>query len=60
MHKKIDATVINAKEETTVLRRGKFRILKPNFTKLTSGLIKHPHISAEKILFEYETTGGKH
>lgn len=50
----------HTKDELSVFKRGKFKILKPNFTKLTSGLIKGPHIKTDKILSEYEISGGRH
>ncbi len=43
-----------------MLKMGRFRILKPDFTKLTSGMLKGKHISSEEILSEYESAGGRH
>lgn len=60
MPKNGEISVIERDAKLSILKRGYFKIAKPNFTKRTSGLIKRPHIDAEKILSEYETTGGKH
>ena len=43
-----------------ILKMGRFRILKPDITKLTSGILKGKHINSEEILSEYESTGGRH
>lgn len=59
MDKKTSDTITNRKK-LTVFKRGRFKALKPNFTKLTSGIIEGTHIPVEKILSEYETSGGKH
>lgn len=49
-----------SKEKLEPLKKGIFIVFKPNFTRRTAGALKGKHISSDKVLREYETSGGRH